>query len=162
PLMTLKVLRRIVARRSRRIVTDTDTVTAAVLLLGVPPFFREFDGQAIAEDCFVGRRRQFRGMLGALLRARRAALLAVGLAVQRGGGRGGAAGGRGGGGPGRRAGAGGPGGGAGGGGGGARRARGPAAPPAGPAAPGRRPPPGPARPRARAGRRRGGRPVPAV
>jgi len=83
PLMTLKVLRRIVARRSRRIVTDTDTVTAAVLLLGVPPFFREFDGQAIAEDCFVGRRRQFRGMLGALLRARRAALLAVGLAVQR-------------------------------------------------------------------------------
>ena len=83
PLMTLKVLRRIVARRSRRIVTDTDTVTAAVLLLGVPPFFREFDGQAVVADCFAGRPRQFRGMLEAVRRARRAALLAVGLAVHR-------------------------------------------------------------------------------
>jgi len=83
PLMTLKVLRRIVARRSRRIVTDTETITAAVLLLGVPPFFREFDGQAVVEDCFAGRVDQFRGMLELLRRSRRAALLAVGLAVQR-------------------------------------------------------------------------------
>lgn len=83
PLMTLKLLRRIVARRSRRIVTDTETVTAAVLLLGVPPFFREFDGQAMVEECFAGRPSQFRGMLELLRRARRAALLAVGLAVQR-------------------------------------------------------------------------------
>ena len=83
PLMTLKVLRRIVARRSRRSVTDTETVTAAVLLLGVPPFFREFEGQAVAEECFAGRAHRFRGMLEQVRRSRRAALLAVGLAVQR-------------------------------------------------------------------------------
>lgn len=83
PLMTLKLLRRIVARRSRRIITDTETVTAAVLLLGVPPFFREFDGQAVVEECFAGRASQFRHLLELLRRSRRAALLAVGLAVQR-------------------------------------------------------------------------------
>lgn len=83
PLMTLKLLRRIVARRSRRIVTDTETVTAAVLLLGVPPFFREFDGQAIVEECFAGRAAQYRGLLRLLRRSRRAALLAVGMAVLR-------------------------------------------------------------------------------
>jgi HD-like signal output (HDOD) protein len=83
PLMTLKLLRRIVARRSRRIVTDTETVTAAVLLLGVPPFFREFDGQAVAEDCFAGRASEYRGLLALLRRSGRAALLAVGLAVLR-------------------------------------------------------------------------------
>ena len=83
PLMTLKVLRRVVARRSRRIITDTETVTAAVLLLGVPPFFREFDGQAVVEECFAARAPLLRGMLAQQRRARRAALLAVGLAVQR-------------------------------------------------------------------------------
>jgi HD-like signal output (HDOD) protein len=83
PLMTLKLLRRIVTRRSRRIVTDTETVTAAVLLMGVPPFFREFDGQPTVEDAVGRRRDRLRGVLTVLLRSRRAALLAVGFAVHR-------------------------------------------------------------------------------
>lgn len=82
PLMTLKVLRRIVTRRSARIVTDIETVTAAAVLMGVSPFFREFGDQPMVEDVLV-EREAFRGLLRLLRRARRAALLAVGIAVQR-------------------------------------------------------------------------------
>lgn len=42
PLMTLRVLTHVTRHRADRQVTDVDTVTAAVVLMGIGPFFRTF------------------------------------------------------------------------------------------------------------------------
>ncbi|MCK7498814.1 MAG: hypothetical protein MZW92_55820 [Comamonadaceae bacterium] len=46
PLMTLKLLAHVAHLRRGRDGSDTETVTAALVMLGIPPFFRAFGPQA--------------------------------------------------------------------------------------------------------------------
>ena len=45
PLMTLKVLAYEAAHRSRRVVTSVETVTSALVMMGISPFFNAFAKQ---------------------------------------------------------------------------------------------------------------------
>lgn len=83
PLMTLKLLAFVAANRSRRTVTDTETVTAALVMIGIPPFFRAFGPQPTVEDRLVDMPQALAGLSEALRRAHRAATFALGFAVHR-------------------------------------------------------------------------------
>ncbi|HET6598336.1 MAG TPA: HDOD domain-containing protein [Burkholderiaceae bacterium] len=83
PLMTLKLLAFVAANRSRRTVTDTETVTAALVMIGIPPFFRAFGPQPTVEDRLADMPQALAGLSDALLRAHRAATFALGFAVHR-------------------------------------------------------------------------------
>lgn len=83
PLMTLKVLRHVAALRARRAGTDAETVTAALLLMGIPPFFRAFQSQPTIEDRLADHPRALEGLTAVLHRAHRAARFALGFAVHR-------------------------------------------------------------------------------
>ena len=50
PLMSLKLLAHVAGVRSPRSTTDPETVTAALVLLGITPFFRAFGPQATVDD----------------------------------------------------------------------------------------------------------------
>lgn len=50
PLMTLKVLTHVSRHRTGRQVTDVHTVTAAVMLMGIGPFFQTFSPVLVLED----------------------------------------------------------------------------------------------------------------
>lgn len=83
PLMTLKLLRHVAARRSTRMVTDAETVTAAVVLLGIPPFFHAFQTQPTIDDCLADHPQALAGLQAVISRAHRAARFALGFAVHR-------------------------------------------------------------------------------
>ena len=84
PLMTLRVLAHMARHRPPRRATDPQTVTAAAVLLGVPPFFRVFGAPPVAEECLAGRPEALAGFGAALRRATRAANLALAFAAHRG------------------------------------------------------------------------------
>lgn len=50
PLMTLQVLTHVARHRNQRQVTDVDTVTAAVVLMGIGPFFNTFSPVLVLDD----------------------------------------------------------------------------------------------------------------
>jgi HDOD domain len=50
PLMTLRVLAHAARHRTDRQVTDVDTVTAAVVLMGIGPFFQTFSPPLVLDD----------------------------------------------------------------------------------------------------------------
>ena len=50
PLMTLKLLAHVARLRRGRDGSDTETVTEALVMLGIPPFFRAFGPQTAVED----------------------------------------------------------------------------------------------------------------
>jgi hypothetical protein len=50
PLMTLQVLAHVSRHRAQRQVTDVDTVTAAVVLMGIGPFFRTFSPRLVLDE----------------------------------------------------------------------------------------------------------------
>jgi HD-like signal output (HDOD) protein len=82
PLMTLKLLAH-VGTCSRR-ETDVETVVAAIVLLGIGPFFRIFDPLLTLEDALGDMPHDaLRGANAVLLRARRAAQFALGFAAHR-------------------------------------------------------------------------------
>lgn len=81
PLMTLKVLRAAAALGRERRNNDAETVTAAVVLMGVTPFFREFGPQPVLEDRLDPS--SLHGAETVLLRSTRAARLALGFAAHR-------------------------------------------------------------------------------
>ncbi|HSW08237.1 HDOD domain-containing protein [Aquabacterium sp.] len=83
PLMVLKLLRHVAARRSARATADAETVTAAVLMLGIPPFFHAFGDQASVEDRLAGQPEALAGWHAVLQRSHRAARFALGFAVHR-------------------------------------------------------------------------------
>lgn len=83
PLMVLKLLRHVAARRSARATADAETVTEAVLMLGIPPFFHAFSNQAAVEDRLAALPDALAGWHGLQLRAHRAARFALGFAVHR-------------------------------------------------------------------------------
>ncbi len=83
PLMTLKVLAYASSQRGRRVVTDTETVTAALVMMGISPFFRAFGPQPTVEDHLAGVPKALAGLQATVRRAHRGANFALGFAVHR-------------------------------------------------------------------------------
>lgn len=83
PLMTIKLLAHVGQLRRGREGSDTETVTEALVMLGVPPFFRAFQEQAEAEAVLAGQPPALEGFQRVLRRSRRAARFAMGFAVHR-------------------------------------------------------------------------------
>lgn len=83
PLMTLKILAYAASHKSERRVTDVETVTAAIVLLGISPFFGTFGAQPVVEDRLAAVDGAFEGLRHVLRRAHRASRLAFAFAVHR-------------------------------------------------------------------------------
>ena len=83
PLMTLKVLIHAGGQRSQRRVTDTETVTAALVMMGISPFFSTFGTQPTIEQALRDSPAALAGLNEVLRRAHRAASFALGFAVRR-------------------------------------------------------------------------------
>lgn len=83
PLMTLKLLRHVSARRSSRSLSDPETVTEAILMLGIPPFFNAFQSMSIIDDRLEGHGDALAGAQSVLTRSERAARFALAFAVHR-------------------------------------------------------------------------------
>ncbi len=83
PLMTLRVLSHAAANRSPRMLTDTGTVTAAVVMMGILPFFRAFGPPPTVEDRLAEQPAALAGIRKVLRRSHRAATFALAFAVHR-------------------------------------------------------------------------------
>ena len=83
PLMTLKVLSRAAEHRSERLQADAETVTSALVLMGITPFFRKFGPQPVVEDLLAAQAEALVGLDRVLSRANRAAQYALAFAAHR-------------------------------------------------------------------------------
>ena len=83
PLMSLKVLAHAATHRSDRLLTDAETVTAAIVWMGITPFFKAFGPQPTIEDRLAGQPEALAGLQRVLRRADRAARFALGFAAHR-------------------------------------------------------------------------------
>jgi len=83
PLMTLKLLAHLAGLRRGRDGSDPETVTAALVMLGITPFFRAFGAQPTVEAHLAGHADALDGFHNVLRRAHRAANFAIGFAVHR-------------------------------------------------------------------------------
>jgi HD-like signal output (HDOD) protein len=83
PLMTLKVLAHASSHRSSRVVTDPETVTSALVMMGISPFFRAFGPQPTVQERLAGEPEALQGLDDTLRRAHRGANFALGFAVHR-------------------------------------------------------------------------------
>jgi HD-like signal output (HDOD) protein len=87
PLLTLKLLAHVAALRRAsargRDGGEPETVTAALVMLGITPFFRAFGPQASVDDWLSGQPQALDGFRRVLRRSRRAANFAIGFAVHR-------------------------------------------------------------------------------
>ncbi len=83
PLMCLKLLAHVSSHRSSRRVTDTETATAALVMMGIGPFFRNFGPQPTVQDKLADDARALDGLMRLLARSQRAARFALGFAVHR-------------------------------------------------------------------------------
>lgn len=83
PLMSLKVLAHAAMHRSERVVTDTETVTSALVMMGISPFFRAFGPQPTVEERLTSEPAALAGLDACLRRAHRGANFALGMAVHR-------------------------------------------------------------------------------
>ncbi|MBS0445694.1 MAG: HDOD domain-containing protein [Proteobacteria bacterium] len=83
PLMTLKVLSYASTHRARRVVTDAETVISALVMMGIPPFFRAFGPQPTVEEHLAGVPAALAGLDATLRRAYRGASFALAIAVHR-------------------------------------------------------------------------------
>jgi HD-like signal output (HDOD) protein len=83
PLMTLKVLAYAATHRASRVVTDTETVTSALVLMGISPFFAAFGPQPTVEEWLVEQPAALAGLDESLRRAHRGANFALAFAVHR-------------------------------------------------------------------------------
>lgn len=83
PLMTVKLLAHVGHLRRGRDGGEPETVTAALVMLGIPPFFRAFGPQAAVETDLASQPDALEGFRAVLRRSHRAANFAIGFAVQR-------------------------------------------------------------------------------
>lgn len=83
PLMTIRLLAHVAYLRRGREGSDTETVTEALVMLGVPPFFRAFGQQQAVEAVLQNEPEAQAGFEQVLRRSRRAARFAMGFAVHR-------------------------------------------------------------------------------
>ena len=83
PLMTLKVLAYAATHRSARVVTDTETVTATLVMMGISPFFRAFGPQPTTAQRLAAYPEALAGLDKVIQRAHRGANFALAFAVHR-------------------------------------------------------------------------------
>ncbi len=83
PLMTIKVLAHVAHLRRGRSGSDTETITEALVMLGIPPFFRAFGTLHTVEDQLAELPEAMAGFRRVLWRARRAARFSLGFASAR-------------------------------------------------------------------------------
>jgi HD-like signal output (HDOD) protein len=83
PLMTLKVLAHVAGVRSARSSGDPETLTSALVLLGIGPFFRAFGPQPSVGAHLADLPDALQGFEAVLRRSNRAAAFALGFAVHR-------------------------------------------------------------------------------
>ncbi len=84
PLMTLKLLAHVSRLRRGRDGSDTETVTEALVMMGISPFFKTFGPQqATVEAQLDDQPAALAGFQEVLTRSRRAARFAIGFAVHR-------------------------------------------------------------------------------
>ncbi len=83
PLMTLKILAYASTHRSSRLLTDTETVTAAVIMMGIGPFFRALGLQKSIDEQLKGNGEALEGLMATIRRAHRASVFALSFAVHR-------------------------------------------------------------------------------
>ncbi len=83
PLMTLKLLRHVAELRRGRQGSDVETVTAALVMIGIPPFFRVFADQPSVQTRLQAWPEALQGLLAVGRRAHRAARFSLGFAVHR-------------------------------------------------------------------------------
>ncbi len=83
PLMTLKLLAHVAHLRRGREGSEVETVTEALVMLGIPPFFRAFGPQQAAQDLLAAEPEALAGFERVLARSHRAARFAIGFAVHR-------------------------------------------------------------------------------
>ena len=83
PLMTLKLLAHLSKLRRGRDGGDTETVKEALVMLGIPPFFRAFGPQETVEDRLADWPEALEGFRHVLRRSDRAARFAISFAVHR-------------------------------------------------------------------------------
>jgi HD-like signal output (HDOD) protein len=83
PLMTLRVLRYIEDHRQKRQTTDITTIERALMMIGIEPFFRDFQELPIVEEQFQDQPKALLGLLKVINRARKAANWAREWAIMR-------------------------------------------------------------------------------
>ena len=83
PLMTLKVMTHLARLRRGREGSDTETLTAALVMLGITPFFLTFGPQPTVEERLAELPEALAGFQRVLRRSHRAASFAIGFAVHR-------------------------------------------------------------------------------
>lgn len=83
PLMTLKLLAHLARVRRGRDGSDPETVTAALVMLGIPPFFRTFGPQPTVQERLGRLPQSMAGFEAVLRRSRRAARFAIAFAAHR-------------------------------------------------------------------------------
>ncbi len=83
PLLTLRLLAHVAQLRRGREGSEVETVTEALVMLGIPPFFRAFAGLGAAEERLADWPEALAGFEAVLRRSHRAARFAIGFAVHR-------------------------------------------------------------------------------
>ncbi|MCX7166937.1 MAG: HDOD domain-containing protein [Rhodocyclales bacterium] len=83
PLLTLRVLAYIETHRRQRQLTDITTIDRALMMIGITPFFRDFQNLPVAEDQLKAHPQALLGLLKAITRARQASHWARDWAVMR-------------------------------------------------------------------------------
>ncbi len=83
PLMALRVLAHVSQNRPSRRLTQPETVTAAIVMMGITPFFRAFGPLPTVEVRLADQPDALRGLNEVLQRAYRAANFALAFAIQR-------------------------------------------------------------------------------
>jgi len=83
PMMTLKLLGYAATKRKPDAANGTESITSALVMMGIPPFFRQFGAQPTVEDRLGDQPLALDGLRELLKRAERAALFALGFAVHR-------------------------------------------------------------------------------
>jgi HD-like signal output (HDOD) protein len=83
PLMTLRILAHLSTHRPARVVTQPETVTASVVMMGITPFFKAFSELPSVEETLQDVPEALEGLREVLRRAHRAADFALGFAVHR-------------------------------------------------------------------------------
>ncbi len=83
PLMSLKVIAHASELKRGRLMADTETVTAALVLMGITPFFRAFGPQPTMEQALAGHDEALMGLSRVMQRAERASRYALGFAAHR-------------------------------------------------------------------------------
>lgn len=83
PLMALRVLVNTARRFGSRLATPAQTVTPALVLGGVDPFFRDFTELPVLEERLAGQSAALHGALADVERSHRAARIAAAIAIHR-------------------------------------------------------------------------------